>query len=374
MNRAGRLFLFLLIIFSSGCSKDNHGSNPVGPGASSRLAVVCTGGTDEANISVIDYENNLAYNDLLPVSGTCELTQYGGYVYIIDTSGDRIIKFDPVNLSVVNEMSTGSGSEPEAIAFLSSTKAYVTLTEKPYILIINPSDMTAAGSIDLSSMADDDGNPDQGNAVMRDGKLYVSLRRNDGRKMTDHSSVAVIDISTDTVIGEIVLNTNGIGGSGKRPLGGGANGSSTVLGTIYAAVIGSVSIGVDGAVEIVDGETMTSEVYMTETEIGGSILYWVFDTATTGWAMVGLSTISGGEGWGIQRFDLTTRTFTSVSDFQKSNLCWALDFTEDGLVLAGSQDEDTPGVWVYDSKNGYAPVFEQPINVGLLAKRILVVD
>ncbi|MCE5252578.1 hypothetical protein LLG96_20435 [bacterium] len=374
MVRAQFFFVVLLAAIITGCSDKNDNSNPLGPTESSSLAVVCTSGTDESNISVVDYVNNKAYIDLLPVNGISELTQYNGDVYIIDTNGDRIIKFDPANRTAVSEMSTGAKSAPEDIAFLSAKKAYVTLTEDPHVLIIDPSGMTVTGSIDLSSMADNDGNPDQGNAVIKNGKLYVSLRRNNGRAMTDHSSVAVIDIVKDTVIGEIVLKTNGVGGSAKHPLGGGVNGASILQGNVYAACIGTVTSGTDGAVEVVNGDTMSTEVLLSETEIGGSILYWVFETSTTGWAMVGLSTTSGGDGWGLKRFDLTARTFTAVSSFQKSTLCWALDFSSDGLVLTGSQDENNPGVWVFDSKKDYKPVFDKPINVGLLAKRILVVD
>jgi hypothetical protein len=90
--------------------------------------------------------------------------------------------------------------------------------------------------------------------------------------------------------------------------------------------------------------------------------------------MVGLSSTSaGGEGYGLKRFDLNALSFTPVSTFQKSNRCWAMDVTADGLVLAGSQDENNPGVWVFDSRNGYKAVFEKPINVGLLPDRIIAV-
>ena len=168
---------------------------------------------------------------------------------------------------------------------------------------------------------------------------------------------------------EIVLKTNGIAGASKHSLSCGVNGSATVTGNVYAYIIGSVSKATDGAIELVDPATMTTSVYMSESEIGGNVSNWVFDTPNTGWAMVGLSTASGGEGWGLKRFNLTSRTFEPVSAFQKSSYCWALDYTENGLVLVGSQDENNPGVWVYDSRNSYKPVFEKPINVGLLPEQ-----
>lgn len=371
-----RFFFFFmataLIPAFCGCS-DDDGKKTTGPVVTEGIAVVSTGGDNEANISVIDYINNKAWNDLLPVSGSCELTQYGRDVFIIDKSGDRIIKFDPYTRTAIGELSTGPGSAPESIAFVSSTKAYVTMSDSATVKVFNPSIMTASGSIDLSPMADSDDDPDQGHGVIKNGRLYVSLRRSSGRNLTDYSSVAVIDIATDTVVGEIVLSTNGIAGASKLCLGGQVRGTATVEGAIYPYIIGSVSDPADGAVEIIDTASLTSQVIMTEAEIGGNITTWVFDTAVTGYAIVGLSDRSGGEGWGLRRFDLTAHTFTPVSIFQRSYYSWSLDVTSDGLVLVGSSDENNPGVWVFDPAKGYDPVFETPIGVGLLPERILAV-
>ena len=373
MNRVFLLSLAFILAIGFGCSDDKADKNPVGPGSSSGLAVVSTGGDNESNLAVIDYINNKAWIDLLPLSSTVELAQYGGYVYILDKDGDRIIKFDPTTRTALFDLGTGPNSAPESIAFLSATKAYVTMSDSATVKVINPSNMRVLKSISLASLADADGDPDQGNAVIRDGKVYVALRRSSGSKLTDHSGIAVIDAAADTLIGEIRLATNGIAGANKHSLGGDPHGSTVVTGTIYAYIIGSVSKATDGGIESIAPGSMETVSIMSETQIGGNISNWVFDTPTTGWAMVGLSTTSGGEGWGLRRFDLTAGTFTAVSDFQKSAYCWALDFTDEGLVLTGSQDENNPGVWVYDSKNAYKPLFEKPINTGLIPKRIIVV-
>lgn len=371
LNRFAALLTIPLVLFSA-CS-EKHSSNPVDSPTSSGLAVVCTTGDNEYNISVVDYVNNKAYNDLLSVSKTCKLTQYGDYVYIIDKNSDRIIKFDPVNRTAVGELSMGPKSAPESIVFVSSTKAYVTLSDSAAVKVINPSSMTLTKSISIASLGDPDGDPDQGNGVIKDGKLYVSLRRANGNNLNDYSSIAVINTAADTVMTEIRLNTNGIAGTNDRSLGGDTYGSTSVTGNLYAYVIGSIAKGTDGAIELVDTSAMTTTTLMTESEIGGNILCWVFDTPTTGWAMAGLSSTSGGEGYGLKRFNLNTLTFTSVSAFQGSERCWAMDVTPDGLVLVGSQDENNPGIWVYDSKNSYKPVFEKPIDVGLIPSRLIVV-
>ncbi len=148
---------------------------------------------------------------------------------------------------------------------------------------------------------------------------------------------------------------------------------SCVDGPLYIYSIGSVSDAADGAIELVNTAEMTSQVIYSETDIGGSVTTWIFDTASTGWLIAGLSDANGGEGWGLKRFDLAAGTFTAVSSFQKSYYSWAIDYTDDGLVLVGSNDEDNPGLLVFDSTNNYASVFEQPISTGLLPKRLLVV-
>ncbi len=364
----------IFLMLAAGCSNNDGNGNPLGPSVTSGLAVVSTTGDSENSISVIDYINNKAYNDLLSVNKTCKFAQYDGYVFIIDKNGNRIIKFDPSSRSVVGELSMGTNSAPESIAFLSSTKAYVTMSDSAAVKIINPTSMRTLSSISIASLGDPDGDPDQGNGVIKDGKLYVSLRRANGNGLNDYSSIAVIDTKADTLMTEIRLKTNGIAGTSDRSLGGVVNGSNTVAGSLYASVIGSIAKGTDGAIELVDTSTMTSSVLLTESQIGGNVLTWTFDSPTTGWAMVGLSSTSaGGEGYGLQRFDLNALSFTPVSTFQKSNRCWAMDATSDGLVLVGSQDENNPGVWVFDSRNGYKAVFEKPINVGLLPDRIIAV-
>ena len=166
---------------------------------------------------------------------------------------------------------------------------------------------------------------------------------------------------------------NIIGGT-QLCIGGQVRGASSVEGDLYPYVVGSVTKIEDGAIERVDEKNMTTKVLYTENEIGGNMLLWVFDSPVTGWAVAGLGDRYGGEGWGLTRFDLTAGTFKAVSSFQKSDYTWALDCTGDGLVLVGSKDEDNPGVWVYDSKNDHKPVFEKPINVGLLPARLIIVS
>lgn len=337
------------------------------------LAIVNTRADDEANISIIDYVSGETYNDLLSVGGACGMTQYGDYVYIVDKSDDRIIKFDPLARNMVSEMSMDVGCGPNSIVFASATKAYVTASDVPHVYIVDPMAMTVTGSIDISAYADDDGDPDQYQALIKDDRLYVTLRRSSGRSLTDHSSLAVIDTTTDTVVDELILQTNGVSGMAQDALGGQTGGEDSCSGDIYVHVGGSMTKDDDGAIEKIDATALTSTMLAEESGYGGTLTTWVFDSNTTGWAIAGLSADKeGGEGFDLLRFDLEANTYTPVSAFQDKIYSYALDYTDDGLVLVGDKDEDTYGVRVYDSVNGYAEVFAAPLNVGLLPNRILV--
>ena len=384
-NWATVWFILLVSILSlalMACgSDDDDTSSGGGNEPIENMAVVNTKGDDEASISVINYETGETYNDLLVVGGSCDMTQYGDMVFIIDKSNDRIVKFDPASRSMISELAVTPGASPNSITFASSTKAYVTASNLPEVFIINPETMTQTGSVDISDLPDDregDEDPDQYQAVIKGDRLYVTLRRSTGRSLNDYSSLAVIDTTTDTLtpLGEIQLITNGVSGMAQDALGGKTIDEDTLSGDLFVHVGGSMTKADDGAVEYVDVDTDATTVLATEIDYGGTITSWVFDTNTTGWALLGQSDKYGGTGFGLYRFELAataaTATFTAVSAFQDQIYTYALGCTSDGLVLVGDKDEDTYGVRVYDSTDGYAEVFDSPIDVGLIPNRILV--
>src|SRR5262249_28679681 len=92
---------------------------------------------------------------------------FGGRVYVVNRfNADNIQVLDPSHeFATVSQCSTGNGSNPVDIAFISATKAYVTLYGRTQLLIVNPSapaDCTGfeLGMIDLSQFADADGIPE----------------------------------------------------------------------------------------------------------------------------------------------------------------------------------------------------------------------
>lgn len=373
LMRSSVILLAVTILFLTGCGESGSDGDGDGDkvGAATGVAVVNTRLDDEANISVVDYSTGETWNDLLDVEGPCYLAQYGEYVYIVDKLANIISKFDVSSMSVVKDMSTGDSSKPYSVCFLSSTKGYIALNGTTCVGIFNPETMEMSGQIDISSMAAADGKLQQYHCMIKGNRLFVTLRQNT-RDDEKTSSLAVINTDDDSIVSELVLQTDGVSGMGQDALGGKLQTETSLSGDLYVAVVNSMKVIDDGAIEQVENaesDSPFSTVIASESDFGGSMATWVFDTNTTGWAIVGVS----GD-YGLVRFDLgETPVFTPVSDFQRKEYTYALECTDDGLVLVGAKSEDEYGVWVYDSTSNYEKVFSSPIDVGLMPNRILIV-
>ena len=137
---------------------------------------------------------------------------YGGeqtlYKYKIDAKG-RLSEKPVAQL-------TFEGS-PCVIDFViaSKTKAYgVTCGTSAGIVVFNPETMKETGRIDISKYGYGDKDPDAGNGIIRDGKLYLPLCQVKSMKELHKvaGQVAIIDIATDKV--EKVIQDERVNGLG----------------------------------------------------------------------------------------------------------------------------------------------------------------
>ncbi|MDA3900619.1 MAG: hypothetical protein PF637_08875 [Spirochaetes bacterium] len=142
---------------------------------------------------------------------------YGGRVYILNRIGrDNIQVLDPEkNYETVQEFSTGTSSNPHDIAFLNETKAYVSRYAKSSLLIINPATGETRSTIDLSSYSAEGMTvPHMSSLFIHENRLFVALQRLDASfKVTDYSSIVVIDTRTDTVVSNTALFWTASGGT-----------------------------------------------------------------------------------------------------------------------------------------------------------------
>src|SRR5581483_4014969 len=167
-------------------------------------------------------------------------------------------------------------------------KAYVTRFDRPELWVVDPS---AAGcgqffrtAIDLSPWAGADGIPEMDQMALVGDRLFVTLERLDRTRSfapAGKSLVAVIDTTTDAVVGAIELaGANAFGetaGLVREP------GS----GKLVVAEAGNVYRTGDGGLERVDPFALRAEgFFIDETALGGNVTDFVLLSPTRGYAVL----------------------------------------------------------------------------------------
>jgi hypothetical protein len=253
-----------------------------------------------AFVTTTDYQSgglrriDLATRTVLPgetaVFTDTRLRWYDGRLYVINRFGqDNIQVVDPATLATVFQFSTGNGSNPADIAFASPTKAYVTLYEKPDLLIVNPQTGASLGSIPLGALADADGIPEMDRMERIGPWLFVALQRldrNHGFAPTDSSVVAVVDTRADTVfdVDPTLPGKQGFRLTGKNPVTPFA--FDPASGHLLIGCAGSYSA-LDGGIVWIDPIGFKSLGYaITEAALGGNISGFAWYSATHSYAVV----------------------------------------------------------------------------------------
>lgn len=169
------------------------------------------------------------------ISGHLWVEEHGGYIYANSgalgdgNGGEQTLHKYSVNedgsLSEVKSLTFSNAPSVIEILFASETKAYAVSYKTGKLIIFNPATMEETGSsIDLSSLASEgtvwgdqsgtivpsDGNPDPGNGIIIDGKIFLPLNQFNGGMMNYqplniNGQIAIIDVATDKV--EKVINT-----------------------------------------------------------------------------------------------------------------------------------------------------------------------
>lgn len=146
-------------------------------------------------------------------SGHLFMEMYGGYLYLQSGSmygqgGEQTLYKYLVDkrgrISKKPEASLTFKGAPNVvdIVFANKDKAYgVTSGTKGDLIIFNPTTMQETGKIALSKYAYKDNDPDGGNGIVRDGKLFLPLSQAKSMKeiYPIPAEVAVIDVATDKV-------------------------------------------------------------------------------------------------------------------------------------------------------------------------------
>ena len=278
---------------------------------------------------------------------------HDGLVYVLNRLfADNIQVVDPARAFTTRlQCSTGNGTNPHDIAFVSPSKAYVTRFETPELLIINPSAHADCqdfmlGTIDLSSLADADGNPDMDQMAIVDGLLYVSLERLNInsvlRTPAENGALAIVDTATDTLIGAIEL-------SGENPFAE-TKGLTVQDGAIYVAEDGLLGvIDQSAGIERVDLATRQAQGFIaTEQDLGGDVTDFALVSNHLAYAVVSTPTSTNA----LVAFDPATGQITKTVAQSNGFNYFDIELNDRGEIYLADRSLHAPGVRIFRAADG----------------------
>lgn len=215
---------------------------------------------------------------------------FGGRVYVVNRLGGDSIQVIEPQLGFITPtngtLSVGAQTDPQDIAFVNSSKAYVSRLASPRLLIINPTTLARLGELDLRLTSllptDGDGSPEPAFMLVHNGVLYVALRHIDFTTPSPFvqgpGQVAVIDPTTDRLVDVIQLR-------GNNPVS--ELQFSPTFNRILVSSAGDLTVN-DGGLEAINPDTHTvdPQFVIDEVRIGGDIIAFEIVSRTKGFAIV----------------------------------------------------------------------------------------
>ena len=280
-------------------------------------------------------------------------------IYVVNRLyADNIQILDPADgFRTLLQCSTGNGTNPHDIAVVSRHKAYVTLFEERELLIVNPSARPDCrdfirGRIDLSSLADDDGVPDMDQMALAGDRLYVSLQRLDINSVlrlpAENGAVAVVDITTDALVGSIEL-------AGSNPFGA-TKGLVVRDGVLWVATPGEFNV-VDGGIERVDLASGASRGFVAdETALGGDPTDFVVVSETLAYAIVNRPGFVNA----LVSFDPRSGQLLATHHTSNGFNLFDIELNDRGELWLADRLRRDPGLRIFRAADG------QPLTAGVL--------
>ncbi len=288
---------------------------------------------------------------------------HGGLVYIVNRLGaDNLQVLDPAqDFATLHEFSTGTATNPQAVAFSADgAKAYLPRQNADDVLILDPTDGTWLGTVDLSAWADADGFCEVGDCIAVDGLLFVAiLRLNRDYYWTPvgDSYLAVIDMATDTLVdcdpGQ--AGVQAIALEGTNP--------SWELGRagslIHCSCVGFYGLA-DGGVELVDPVALASLGFcITESALGGDVGDVVWVSPTLAYAIVSDASFNTS----LKRFNPATGALIGTLAPGTGYVFTDMELDAAGELFVADRKLGADGLRVYVAATGQ--LLSPAINLGL---------
>ena len=329
--------------------------------AAETQAYVLTSDFTSGSLSAVNLTTHAVSRDVATVYSDARIRWFDGLIYVVNRFGqDNIQVIDPVaNYATIRQFSVGNGSNPQDIAFVSPTKAYVTRLASPRLLIVDPSTGDSLGAISLAAYADADGIPDADRMIRVGTRLFVALGRLANFQPTSTSLVVAIDVRTDTVI-DADPGTPGV----QAIVLPGTNPTTTLE---YDPASRRLIVGCtghygafDGGVVWIDPETLVSEGYaITEAALAGDVLDVVWGSPMRSFAIVS----DAGFNTSLVAWNPTTGLKLSTM-FAPGGFSLADAGLDDrGELYVCDNDPTAPGLYVFAAATG--ALLAGPLDTGL---------
>jgi hypothetical protein len=227
------------------------------------------------SLSVASLDTRAVSTDVASVGSDAVARWYDGLLYVVNRfGGDNVQVIDPAQGYVtVRQFSVGNGTNPQDIAFVSPTKAYVSRYGSSDLLVVNPSSPTGAPMtpISLAAFADGDGLPEMARLFRYGRYLFVACQRLTNFAPSNPSVVVVVDTQADTVfdVNPLLPGKQAITLTGRNPF------TQFVFdpfdGHLWIGCAGAFGVN-DGGVEAIDPQHFTDLGFVvTEATLGGDI-------------------------------------------------------------------------------------------------------
>jgi hypothetical protein len=263
-NEMKWLWLVCLLAACGGASSDDQvGDDDDGPVIDRRGTVAAVAGDFQSTgvISTVTSTPVASDNVIEGVVGSDPaLRKIGDKLYIVNrfgAGGDNITILSATDLSLVDQIATGEGSNPQDVAVVGDTM-YIPALGTAGVVVTNGTDKPHL--IDLSAL-DDDGMPDCISAVAVGTKVFVACGLLNNFAADTNGKIAVIDTADDSVETTFDLPE-------KNPQGWLVqSGDDLLLGTVPDFQDYSVGCLVD----ITTGATPTATCKVTNADLGGFV-------------------------------------------------------------------------------------------------------
>jgi len=282
--------LSAILILSNGCLKT---SNPVAPQTFSKLSVVGVSLSydySSGNIGLYSITDTVTYKNLLSNWTDNDVRTYDGAIYVLERYGkDNVLKINGsiiTDSTVAYEKNIGASVNIQDIAFINSTKAYVTQYGSSQLVIIDPSTgLKSNKTIDFSAYDSYAGTPNadivpyMARELYFNGKVYVACQRLKApaggfAQAADTSKIVIINATNDSIEKAINLIY-------KNP-----QELSIYNGKLYVGSVGIWGVN-DAGIEAIDLATGTNTgSIVDESAFPGDIASLIVVSNTKGYAVI----------------------------------------------------------------------------------------